>query len=159
MKKTEVQLNAEEKADNNKVLRWFTRLGFLGILLACLLFIYLFVYQGFFGPKILNTKVQPIHVEQKVIKQGDLLGLKIDYCKNRDVPSLFSISYIDGRLVATLVAGTRLPVGCHQARVHVPIPADLAPDSYKLGIHVSYNKGILGVEDHYFETQHFEVVK
>ena len=116
------------------------------------------MFWWIFPYKTLEVK-QPYEVVEKVVKQGDILTYKINYCKYTNTQSIVKRQFVDGIIYATPEITANLKKGCGIASNTIAIPDNLPPGVYYLTIEVDYKVNPIRVIQHDLKTDSFNVIK
>lgn len=104
---------------------------------TCYFIIGLIVYWSVYPYNPLTFK-KPFEIKNMVVKQGGYLEYISDYCKNLELPSVISRSFINGIVYTTPSAITDRKSGCNQLTIGVHVPDELPPGKYHLEVVYRY---------------------
>lgn len=134
------------------------RLSLVIITIAAMLS-FAFFWQVFFPKRILSIKnANNLSVNPKEVHAGQSIDVIVDYCKEENVPSAITATFVDGQIVASFNTVRNLPVGCHKEHLLFMTPITLKDDYYHIELQVTYHVGLLRDEVHNLRTEKFHVI-
>lgn len=110
--------------------------------------------------KTLVVKNAPMPIiGSKVLKNGEYITYRYDYCKYYDHPLSIQRDFVDGIIFRTEPAFAQLEPGCHVKDVVVKIPETLPAGQYKIRNITQVVVNQLRTVTTTYETEEFNVIK
>ncbi len=103
-------------------------------------------------------ETHPIPIENPLVRPGEALVYKLNYCKYTATPSVVHRTFIDGQVIILTDTPGALPVGCHVVTVKTAVvPATINPGRYYLDVQVVYKINPFRNEYIHYRTAYFNV--
>jgi hypothetical protein len=145
----------KEEMKNHKLLVWTV---WVTIILGISLIGYI-CYLLFAPVKTLVVKNSPMPIiGSKVLKNGEYVTYRYDYCKYYDHPLSIQRDFVDGIIFRTEPALAQLEPGCHVRDVKVIIPETLPAGEYKIRNITQVVVNQLRTVTTTYETEEFTVI-
>ncbi len=111
------------------------------------------------SPLVVKNSPFPARTVPPEASAHDVIVLDIDYCKNTDKQADVRTSYVsETREVFLPIVKEQYDKGCFRQEIPIVIPADLAPDTYRLKFTATYNLNpIRQSVQVIFESQEFTI--
>lgn len=125
-------------------------------------YIFYLLLQPFTPPQI--TTPIPILNKDKILRAGEAISTKIDFCVYHKVSSTTTRRYhnLDDNqvfMLSTSVSDGRDP-GCGTVVSNtVPVPSSILPGRYKIVLNSTFQVNAIKIESHEYETEEFRVVE
>lgn len=98
-------------------------------------------------------------VQNKIVKGGEHLSIKVDYCKYVDMGAEVTISFVDGFIYNTPPVAMNMPVGCHLVTMQIYVPKAIPAGEYKVSTLFRYHPNPIRTIDVTQKTEKFTVIK
>jgi hypothetical protein len=141
-----------------KEINWLSLYLYTSLSLSFILTI-LFTYWTVRPYKVIQFKNQPFEILTPVVKAGETLRYRLDYCKYMDIGSQITRSFIDGVIYDTPPFKTHRDIGCHETVVELKVPKTLQSGRYFLQIDYRYQVNPIRNEDITARTQEFDIIE
>lgn len=146
----------------------YSTLTLLTIVGACFLFLYYKIDGIYMNQPIVHFyDTQNIPLEKTEYREGEMVRMKVSFCKTRETSAVTQWALVDGRITFFEKKGSRgLPIGCYPEKgttlidIHA-IPKDMYYIGEKLhfeGVTVSTISGGREIRKSY-RTQEFTIIK
>lgn len=140
---------------NSKFAHWFI----IGSLIFSFIILVIFLFWWIYPYKTIEVSKQPYPVITPVVKQGEMMMYKIDYCKYTTAVATVSKTFVDGIVYAIPENSLNLPVGCDSRITSIVVPKSLPVGTYYLRILGTYKVNPIRTITNEYTTDKFEVTK
>lgn len=101
----------------------------------------------------------PLKVSTKVVKAGESMIYKGDYCLYRNYPATVARTLVNNSVILLPLVHSVGQIGCHQTNIQVPVPVESEPGLYHLEGIASYQITSTRTINVRFYTETFEIIK
>lgn len=110
-----------------------------------------------YNPLVITKSPMPVFPHK--VRAGESIMLQVDYCKNVDLPTSVSRSFVDEIIYVAPSITTNNPVGCHSIKANVSIPEGLPPQMYKIVQRYHYHVNPIRTVEIVSESEMFEITE
>jgi hypothetical protein len=133
---------------------WFANLVFA----SAWVLIIIGAYWSLYPYKPIEILDKPMDVPNKIVKIGEVLTYHADYCKNMNLPSTVTRSFVDGVKYDLPPVNTDNPTGCHELYPALIVP-NIPPGVYHLLINYQYQVNPIRTITVQVVTENFTIIK
>ena len=122
------------------------------------LLVLVFLFWWIYPYNLVNAK-QPFEIITPIVKQGEVLLYKMDYCKKTDLVPTVNRQFVDGLIYTLPVGSSVLVKGCRVITNSIAVHKNLPPGTYYIQSTAQYQVNPIRTILYEYRTDKFEVTK
>lgn len=109
--------------------------------------------------KVIEFYGDPFETDKTVVYPGDVISIKVKYCKYRNIPAVVTRHFVNSAIVTTPQTAANIGPSCGEVLSPVEVPTLLPPGEHKIVTTLEYKVNPFRIEKYTYETKMFMVLE